>query len=74
MNTCLEFVITNNHIERNCNIVKNKIEKIRKIKQKLMSRVYKIKSYHMLRDHIINGIMYENRMLASILSVNDGST
>ena len=32
MNTCLEFVITNHHIEINCNLIKNYIEKIRKTK------------------------------------------
>ena len=30
MNTCVEFVKTNHHIETNCNRIKNKIEKIRK--------------------------------------------
>ena len=32
MNTCLEFVVKNHHIERNCNLIKNEIEKIGKMK------------------------------------------
>ena len=54
MNTCLEFVITNHHIERNCNLVKNKIEKVRKMKIYKTIAQMRFNSQHNLQHNTCN--------------------
>ena len=52
MNTRLEFVITNHHIERNFNLIKNKIEKIEKI-YKTIEKM-RFNSQHNLQQNTCN--------------------
>ena len=54
MNTYLEFVITNHPIERNYNLIKNKIEKIRKMKRYEAIAQLRFNSQHNLQHNTCN--------------------
>ena len=68
MNTYLEFVKTNHHIETNCNRMKNKIEKIRKNEYIYKTIAQKcFNSQHNLQHNTCNQLKNEQTLMRSLL-------